>query len=148
MTKPPPVTIAEADVMIDHVGSLGTRRGVSYVIARAVHRLFTSDAQGQGWSQRAGEHIGKLRDEHFFLKPDADVIVAEPPGPRCVWHTLSGNNVNLVLAQALDSSGIEIITCDDFSITVSVLVGLEQAHGQFGEHDRGRVSGKGWAGNR
>jgi hypothetical protein len=30
----------------------------------------------------------------------------------------------------------------------SVLVGLERAHGQFGEHDRGRVSGKGWAGNR
>lgn len=98
---------------------LGVRRGVSYVIARAVHRLLTSDAQGEGWSQRAGEHISKLRDKYFFLKHDADVIVAEPPGPRYVWHTLSGNNVNLVLAQALDSSGIEIITCDDFSITVN-----------------------------
>jgi ATP-dependent Lhr-like helicase len=98
---------------------LGVRRGVSYVIARAVHRLLTSDAQGEGWSQRAGEQFGKLREEHFFLKPDADVIVAGPSGGDFKWHTLSGNDVNQVLAQELDLSGIKIIACDDFSITVN-----------------------------
>ena len=98
---------------------LGTCRGVSYSVARATHRLLTSNHQAVGWSQRAGEQVDRLRDEYFFLKPDADVIVADPSTCRYVWHTLSGTDVNVVLAQALEQSGIEVLASDDFSISAT-----------------------------
>jgi hypothetical protein len=88
-----------------------------------VHRLLTSDSHDNAWSQRAIEQMGCLRQEHFFLKPDVDVILVEPSGGRYVWHTMAGNGVNLVLAQALERSGVEIVTCDDFSITLSFASG-------------------------
>ena len=96
---------------------LGVRRGVSYPISRAVHRLLTSETKDEGWSQRACEQIRGLRNEYSFLKREADVTVAGSSGGDFEWHTLSGYDVNQVLAQALDLSGIGIITCDDFSIT-------------------------------
>lgn len=98
---------------------LGVRRGVSYVIARAVHRLLTSDGPGEGWSDRAAEQIGRLRSDYFFLKPQADVIVADSSDGDFEWHTLSGNDVNQVLAQALDSAGIATTGHDDFSINLN-----------------------------
>ena len=99
---------------------LGTRRGVSYAVARATHRLLTSNHQDAGWSRRACEQLGKLRAQYSFLKPDSDVIVADPSHGRCLWHTLAGDNVNMVLDQALERSGVEVISSDDFSISGTV----------------------------
>jgi ATP-dependent Lhr-like helicase len=98
---------------------LGTRRGISYAVARAVHRLLTSDTAPNVWSDRAREQMTIIRHQNYFLKPDADVILAEAPAARFVWHTLAGHALNMVLAQALDVAGMETVSCDDFSITLN-----------------------------
>jgi ATP-dependent Lhr-like helicase len=109
---------------------LGVRRGVSYPIARGVHRLLTSTEEDSAWSQRARAQIAALRGGYAFLRPEADVVVTEPGRNDCAWYTLSGREVNLVLSQALARAGIETTDVDDFCL-VSVPIGgtglLEQA---------------------
>ena len=95
---------------------LGARRGVSYPIGRQVHRLLTSTEEDSAWSQRAREQIAALRDEYGFLRPDADVVTAEPGRADCAWYTLAGRGVNLVLSQALAHVGIETTDVDDFCL--------------------------------
>ena len=57
-----------------------------------------------------------MRDEYAFLKPDADVLIAEPGRTDCAWYTLAGRGVNLVLSQALARAGIETTDVDDFRL--------------------------------
>ncbi len=97
---------------------LGVRRGVSYWIARAVHRLLTSDAGDPSWSRRTEEQMAALRIDYAFLKPDADVLVSDPSTGRWEWHTLAGSGLNQVLAQSLDRSGLNTAGSDDFLIAM------------------------------
>jgi ATP-dependent Lhr-like helicase len=99
---------------------LGLRRGVSYAVARAVHRLLTGDGVTDAWSQRTREQVGLLREQYRFLCPESDVIVAEPGGAEYVWYTLAGSKVNLALSQALERSGTERTRSDDFSVALEL----------------------------
>lgn len=96
---------------------LGLRRGVSYPIARAVHRLLTTEGDEEGWSRRTREQLALLRSEYGFLSSDADVIVTASGMAGCTWYTLAGRGVNLSLAQALEQAGIETSDVDDFALT-------------------------------
>jgi hypothetical protein len=60
--------------------------------------------------------MAALRDQDGFLRPDADVVVAEPGKPDCAWYTLAGRGANLVLSQALAHAGIETTDVDDFCL--------------------------------
>lgn len=58
------------------------------------------------------------RQEYEFLETDSDILIVDPPTSRLVWYTLAGHNANSVLAQALERSGVDVITSDDFSISL------------------------------
>lgn len=95
---------------------LGVRRGVSYPIARAVHRLLTSGDTRETWSQRAQTQMSALRDQYVFLRPDADVILSNPDRREQTWFTFAGSAVNLALQQALERAGLPAHHSDDAAV--------------------------------
>jgi len=95
---------------------MGSRRGVSYAVARQIHKLLTTQATSDLWSDRAEACILNLRDDYSFLRPDADVILTETGKEGVAWYTCAGTAVNFVLADALARAGFDVLTSDDLRI--------------------------------
>jgi ATP-dependent Lhr-like helicase len=115
---------------------LGVRRGVSYAIARAVHRLLTSGDAPEAWSRRAQTQMSALRDQYAFLRPDADIILSNPDRREQTWFTFAGSAVNLALQQALERAGLPAHHSDDAAVwlgDVSPAEAAEQAIGALHE---------------
>lgn len=101
-----------------HTTWLGSSRGLSYAIARAVHAVLTSKGKPAAWSRRAQEQITALREQYEFLRPDADVILSDSAKDEQTWFTFAGKLVNLVLQQALEQAAFEVCRADDICIAV------------------------------
>jgi ATP-dependent Lhr-like helicase len=97
----------------------GGRMGMSRRFARAVHALLTGKRVSGRWTARARKTIASLRGQYSFLRPDADVALADRERGTVRWFTFAGGIINTALADTIRSAGADGATADDFWVRVA-----------------------------
>ena len=94
---------------------LGSAAGLSLTMCRGIRTILVSDEEAPDWSQRAKAKLAESRAEFCFLKADQTTLHQGTDGSIC-WFTFGGEAVNLALAEACRSGGLEIEKTDDYGI--------------------------------
>ena len=95
---------------------LGGGQGMSHAFARAVEQLLIEEDTDSKWSKRAGEALGKLREEYVFLPGHEDIIISDPQQDSFTWYTFAGSGVNFALSTCLNSLGFGRASTSSFFV--------------------------------
>lgn len=102
----------------------GGKIGMSYKFARAVHTLLTSISESAYWTSRARNTFTSLREQYGFLRPAADVVIANHDRDEVRWYTFAGGLANTALADAMSALGLTSLSSSNFWIRT---VGIHDA---------------------
>ena len=94
----------------------GGKIGMSGRFGRAVHHLLTSASESTLWTRRTRTALAALREEHEFLRVEADVTLTNHGQDEVHWFTFAGRLANIALADALSSKGLADVSPSDFWI--------------------------------
>lgn len=92
----------------------GGRLGMSYRLARAVHALLTSTSVSERWATRARDTFASLRERHDFLRPNAEIVVADREMDEVRWFTFAGGITNAAFSDVLHAGGFDGIVASDY----------------------------------
>lgn len=102
---------------------LGSSRGLSFVLCRAIRTLLTNQSSSELWSSRAMSGIEEARRDYTFLRGDSTTLLLRDRKPT--WFSFAGEAINSAIADGLAKLGHGSERVSDYAVSFPEGTSLE-----------------------